>query len=297
MTGDAATDKTPLRFPDFLGIGAQKAGTTWLHKKLEQHPDIWMPPLKEIHYFDVLHLDYVKDPATGLTGMDVGRIDKALVSTEWALKSSRTAAGKIRIIHLLALIGLRELTDEWYGTIFRHAGTGTVCGEITPEYALLPPAGIEHIVRLRPDVKIIFIIRDPIDRGWSDLRMMQRRTNSSGAHELHQIGSRQFLQRADFMATIERFRQFIPAENMLILFFDDVVERPAKLVLDVCNFLAVDPARAKFKGLDKPVHEGQPGELPRELYDEMRARLRPAYERLLTLNSPIVKQWYARHYG
>src|SRR5438309_7414307 len=40
--------------PDFLCVGAQKAGTTWLYRELESHPDFWMPPLKELHYFDQL---------------------------------------------------------------------------------------------------------------------------------------------------------------------------------------------------------------------------------------------------
>ena len=39
-------------FPDFIGIGAQKAGTTWLHRNLQAHPGIWMPKEKEIHCFD-----------------------------------------------------------------------------------------------------------------------------------------------------------------------------------------------------------------------------------------------------
>ena len=38
--------------PHFLGIGAQRAGTTWLHSTLASHPEIWMPRIKEIHYFD-----------------------------------------------------------------------------------------------------------------------------------------------------------------------------------------------------------------------------------------------------
>src|SRR5689334_16087334 len=41
--------------PDFLCIGAQKAGTSWLYQQLEPHPDFWMPPVKELHYFDLLH--------------------------------------------------------------------------------------------------------------------------------------------------------------------------------------------------------------------------------------------------
>src|SRR4051812_18116714 len=38
--------------PDFICIGAQKAGTGWLYEQLRAHPDFWMPPLKELHYFD-----------------------------------------------------------------------------------------------------------------------------------------------------------------------------------------------------------------------------------------------------
>ena len=47
VTGDAC--------PDFLCVGAQKAGTSWLYRQLEPHPDFWMPPVKELHYLDNLN--------------------------------------------------------------------------------------------------------------------------------------------------------------------------------------------------------------------------------------------------
>src|SRR5438094_376898 len=37
--------------PDFLCVGAHKGGTTWLYQQLDSHPDFWMPPVKELHYF------------------------------------------------------------------------------------------------------------------------------------------------------------------------------------------------------------------------------------------------------
>jgi len=40
--------------PDFLCVGVHKGGTTWLYQQLDSHPDFWMPPLKELHYFDQL---------------------------------------------------------------------------------------------------------------------------------------------------------------------------------------------------------------------------------------------------
>ena len=42
-----------MALPTFIGIGAQKAGSTWLHQLLSSHPDIYMPhSRKEVHYFD-----------------------------------------------------------------------------------------------------------------------------------------------------------------------------------------------------------------------------------------------------
>jgi len=39
------------RFPDFIGIGAARSGTTWVARQLAQHSDVWLPRIKELHYF------------------------------------------------------------------------------------------------------------------------------------------------------------------------------------------------------------------------------------------------------
>ena len=48
------------RLPDFLGLGTQKGGTTSLQKLLEQHPGVYLPPCKEVHYFS-LHAEQPAD--------------------------------------------------------------------------------------------------------------------------------------------------------------------------------------------------------------------------------------------
>ena len=289
-------ERTPLRFPDFLGIGAQKAGTTWLHRKLDEHPDIWVPPLKEIHYFDV-HLERTRDPATGLTAMDVARIEKSMQTIEGMLKGGRSIRDRMKRIQGTALIGMRTLTDEWYGTIFQDAARHQACGEITPEYALLPDEGIAHITRLCPDIKIIFVLRDPVDRGWSSLRMMQRRTNTVGSHELRQVASEDFLFRADYSVTIERYRRHVPTERILLLDFDEIATNPMAFLTKVCDFLGVPVEHGQFKKLETPIHQGQQSELDPLLYQAICARLRPAYERLLALGFPAARRWYDKHYA
>ena len=44
--------KNKIRFPDFLGIGAARTGSTWLYHNLIIQSGIWLPPNKELHYFD-----------------------------------------------------------------------------------------------------------------------------------------------------------------------------------------------------------------------------------------------------
>lgn len=42
---------TGSRLPDFVGIGAQKAGTTWIHHQLRAHPQLFLPETKELNFF------------------------------------------------------------------------------------------------------------------------------------------------------------------------------------------------------------------------------------------------------
>lgn len=290
---DSGANSSNCRFPDFVCIGAQKAGTTWLHQKLARHPDIWLPALKEVHYFDAVHLD----DSFG-ANLDAARRDAAIRSIQSTLKGNLTDAQKLLRIRSIASIGMRELSDAWYGAIFQEAPAQAVCGEITPEYAMLPPEGIEHMIRLQPGIKIIFIMRDPIDRAWSALRMMKKRVGSEGSLPARdRPHGRKFLERADYAATIERFQRQISKTNFLELYFDDLVERPEALLQQVCAFLGVDFAAGKFKRLDKRIHRGEPAVMESETYNRLRQELAPAYDRLLNLKNPLFERWHSRHYG
>ena len=54
--------------PTFICIGAIKSGTTWLHYTLQQHPGVWLPPLKELRYFN--------EPEYNLSGRLFGKDKK-----------------------------------------------------------------------------------------------------------------------------------------------------------------------------------------------------------------------------
>ena len=103
-----------MRLPDFLGIGTQKGGTTYLHGLLQEHPQVFLAHPKELHYFSLHH------------GRHVG----------------------------------------WYADHFADASTGQRCGEVTPYY-LFHPLAAERIHAAIPNVKLVVLLRDPVERALS----------------------------------------------------------------------------------------------------------------------------------
>ena len=73
---------------------------------------------------------------------------------------------------------LKKRDIEWYKRLFRPA-LGKIAGEITPGYSFLDKNGVQTIYRNFPDVKIILLLRNPIQRDWSALiRNLAREQNN-----------------------------------------------------------------------------------------------------------------------
>jgi hypothetical protein len=236
-------------YPDFLVIGAQKAGTTWLDRNLRTHPQIWLPPEKEIHFFDLPRplpfaaLRYAPDRSV----------------RHWA---------RHRLQRDLAKVEGGEQSEEWYGRYY-HAlrswawyrslftpGAGQICGEATPRYAVLPRRKIAAIRRRMPDVKIIYLLRDPIDRMWSDLAMFHdRRFGGEGTHLVGESADSAFLTKSAnlrhsrYDENLERWEHFFPKEQIFLGFLEEVIEQPAPLLRRIFTFLGVDAAHETPAGL------------------------------------------------
>jgi hypothetical protein len=125
---------TPHERPHFLGIGAQKAATTWLHRCLRAHPDLWLPPIKELHYFTHRAHDLRRGVAGRLIGQDwVNRRLRRILKPRLLSDLRRLDPAGLRW-DLRFFLGARS--DTWYESLFGE-GAGRVTGEITPEYSSL----------------------------------------------------------------------------------------------------------------------------------------------------------------
>jgi hypothetical protein len=142
FTGDAQ--------PDFICVGAQKGGTGWLFRQLALHPDFWMPPLKELHYFDQLSRTQRAFPPRRKDERDL-----------WFLDNMKT-------------LSARSYIDlENYANLFEPKGS-LLSGDITPAYSMLNDEIIQPIVDHFPNLKVIFLARDPVERVWSHLSLAVR---------------------------------------------------------------------------------------------------------------------------
>ena len=125
----------------FVCIGAQKAGTTWLARVLSRHDEVFVTPVKEIHYFD--HI-------TGLTSHLSARKRRSRYRkfyqrmwTQWYRWRHYRSQMPWYRSYMRA-----ELDDEWYASLFKERSGKKIAGEMTPEYALIGEAGFRHVSEL-----------------------------------------------------------------------------------------------------------------------------------------------------
>jgi hypothetical protein len=182
--------------PDFMVVGTQKAGTTWLFECLNEHPGVFVPELKEVHYF-----------------CPPGRC-----------RVSRAAKG-----------------EAWYRGLYADAPPGSVRGDMTTDYMYLP--GVAAALQaFNPGLKIIFLLRDPVERAYSQYWMRRRQTPGMEDFATHLAGNRNLIERGLYHRQIAKYFEFFPREQCRIWIYEEMVKDPAAFFADLCRFLGVNDA-------------------------------------------------------
>jgi hypothetical protein len=230
-------------FPDFLGIGAQKAGTTWLHENLSRHSQIWMPPVKEIHYFD--------HPPPSLSKRLFGRathLASARRHLVEALGGLGRAGGREAFFWALRYcFGKRD--DDWYCSLFPKL-EGKIAGEICPGYCRMDEAAVARLHARMPQAKIIYFLRDPIGRAWSTAVMHFNKRGFPGIERTSDedirkhLANPKTLAHADYLSNLEVWCGHFPANQLFIGYFDELSADPRGLLKRVLGFLGVDASDA-----------------------------------------------------
>jgi len=207
-----------VTLPDFLVIGAPKAGTTALHAALAGHPELFMSPVKEPKFF----LTDGPPPRRGGGPGDVQTYREHI---------SRR---------------------EDYEALFDAAPPGTLRGESTPFY-LYDRQAQQRIRALIPGARLIAILRDPVERAHSNWTHLwsagldpvgdfpaacaaeDRRVAAGWAPFWHYTRLGRYGEQLEHLLTV------FPREQVFVLRYRDLVNAPGQALDAICSFLGVQP--------------------------------------------------------
>lgn len=188
-----------------------KAGTTLLFGLLSQHPQIYMPPEKELHFFSV----HGKNPSK------------------------------------VPLEGARRRIGEWQTYVSYFAATPSqIVGEASTSY-LYTPWAAENIYQFFPNVKLICVLRQPAQRALSHYYWLVRLglEHSATFEDALALETQRIEQGVDFGRyftvglygqQLQRYYQLFPRENILVLLYEELVADPGEKLRSVYRFLEVD---------------------------------------------------------
>ena len=207
-----------MPFPSFLLIGANKAGTTSIYHYLGQHPEIYVSPIKEPSFFAI-----------------EGRSDLDDIQRAWKMTGS---------------------LDE-YLALFDGVTTEKAWGEASTAY-LSTPTAAANIHRRIPNVKLIAILRHPIERAYSQYAMNARlgietlpTFEAAVQAELNhgpQLPCLPYLAMGYYFTQLQRYTSCFDARQILVLVNRDLSAAPLGVMRRIFRFLEVDDAFAPDLG-------------------------------------------------
>lgn len=280
--------------PDLICVGAQKAGTTWLDSVLRRMPQFYTPPFKELHYFSECHMDNVAKYAPG------SRRKQALEVLDW-VASLLPDPPQDQIDRLaMALHAATPITDdEWYRVIFTGAAPVQCRVEICPSYFDLPAAGIAHAFALNPALKVLILVRDPVERAWSHMRMLldqeyiARQTDDLVPETLGPLWDA-VVAYSNYITALSRWRAQARPEAIHLVPYDRIASEPEVLISDICDWAAVD-SRPPPDDVRTPVFVGKDIPMPIKVRAELLGALEPQYGALAQDLPEEVENWHNEH--
>jgi hypothetical protein len=209
-----------MGMPDFIVIGAPKAGSTAVHAALVQHPELFLSTPKEPKYF-----------MTG--GTPPRRADQrgpgdAHSAQEWIWSRER------------------------YEALFDAAPPGTLRGESTPFY-LWDSAAHHRIAAAIPNVKLIAVIRDPVDRAysnWTHLRSdgLEPEPDFLTACNLEEQRIAEgwapfwrYLELGRYGEQLTNLYQHFAPEQVFVVRYRELIDDPVRILDSIAEFLGITP--------------------------------------------------------
>mgnify|MGYP003952341289 CR=1 FL=1 len=171
---------------------------------------------------------------------------------------------------------------EDYARHFSGAPESMITGEITPAYAILDAERISVARSWMPDLKLLFIMRDPVERAWSHARKDFPQFRNKPVEDAQIDELREFMQlpqvamRGDYLACLKHWLKFYDPSQLWCGFLEQAITDPAALLRELFIFLEVNPEEGIHPELAaQPENTRPPSPIPAELRAYLSEQLHP----------------------
>ncbi|MBO6740956.1 MAG: sulfotransferase [Phycisphaerales bacterium] len=279
--------------PDFICVGAQKAATTWLYSVLKRTPGVFLPKIKELHYFSQLY---------ALDAQSFGprhRAEQIAAVREYHSRNNTGSEYEKLVLAELDHLESETFDDDWYRTIFSFAPEDHICAEICPSYMSMPYKGVRHAISINPLVRVLIIVRDPVDRMWSHMRMNMK--TGFLDFDLDRIISGEltlgpYLKYTDYAAAIRRWSTMSAPGRLKVIAYDHIAQDPHAVFSDLAAFMGLEEASTRAD-LSQVVFSGGKSAIPDQLRALLLEQLAPQYEYLRDQFPDLVDRWLCDHHA
>ncbi|MGA9509077.1 MAG: sulfotransferase domain-containing protein [Candidatus Sulfotelmatobacter sp.] len=220
--------------PNFFIVGAPKAGTTSLYHYLEQHPDVYMSPVKEPNYF--------------AEEIRLGNISAQW--KDWAQREHDALQLYLRgPMHEKRFGGI---VSNWsdYLKLFENVNGEKAIGEASVCY-LWSKTAAQKIALTTPNAKIIMVLRNPVERAVSQykqavtsgligksFREQVRKSLNNKSDQFELLNP--FLEFGLYYEQVKRYTERFTAENLRIYLYEEYKQTTTRTLTDIFYFLRVD---------------------------------------------------------
>lgn len=201
------------KLPNFVIIGAGKSGTTALYEYLAEHPQVYMSQIKETNFF-ALEGEQLVDPKDDPEQMHY--YPRSI--TKW----------------------------EDYLKLFDGATDEKAIGEVSPMYLYSPEAAFRLKEKL-PNVKIIAILRNPVDRLYSRYMHLARENRPPSSHFEDALTPgniwwkrNDLVQEGFYHTHLSKYYELFPSDQIQVYLYEDLRKDPLKVIQNIYDFIGVD---------------------------------------------------------
>ena len=253
----------------YLNIGAMKAGTTWLYTALQTHPDVHFTEEKEIHYF--AHASKTHPFHIG-SNRRVERLRETIFEIMAGKESDSPISERL---HWLGDYFTDPIGLEWYIRLFSQSGQKKYCADFSNLYSHLDRNDWNHIKSSTHNLKVTYIIRDPLKRLWSHMKFHAQATGKvkefrNWTPEQHyQLAKKPFIwENVEYSKVIKILKDELTPNQYMIGLFEDIHDSPIQWLRQLEGFLNIGEHSYDPNSLKSKINPSNQIEMP-EFYAEL----------------------------